>query len=90
MDNYEHVNNPKHYNTEGRYECIVEMIKMFGEQKVKDWCRLTAYKYYYRAGQKPENDREQDYAKAKWYLDAIDVIDGELKVNGEYYFGREF
>lgn len=65
----EQVNHPSHYNQEGRMECIDEMVLFFGEGFVCSWCILTAYKYLYRAGNKDSNPKEQDIAKAKWYLD---------------------
>ena len=59
------VNHPKHYN-QTQFECIDEMIIIFGKEKVIDWCKITAYKYKYRAGFK--DDKLQDLAKADWYL----------------------
>lgn len=69
MENKEMVNHPSHYQQNGRRECIEEMRLMFGDEAVKQWCILTAYKYRYRAGLKESNSAEQDHAKAEWYLD---------------------
>lgn len=65
MDN---VNHPKHYNADGRMECIQEMEIMFGLSAVETFCKLNAYKYQYRAGSKEGEAKEKDLAKAQWYL----------------------
>lgn len=64
----EQVNHPSHYSQNGRRECIEEMRIMFGDEAVRQWCILTAYKYRYRAGNKEGNSAEQDNNKAEWYL----------------------
>lgn len=64
----EQVNHPSHYSQNGRRECIEEMRIMFGDEAVRQWCILTAYKYRYRAGLKEGNSAEQDNNKAEWYL----------------------
>lgn len=61
------VNHPKHYNSEGRKECIVEMEEKYGKEIVCTFCLTNAYKYLYRAGEKNDNPKEQDIEKAKWY-----------------------
>ena len=70
----EQVNHPSHYSQEGRRECIEEMRLIFGDEAVKIWCALTAYKYRYRAGNKEGNSAEQDNKKAEWYLDYIEEM----------------
>lgn len=61
------IDHPTHYNQEGRKECIVEMREKFGDIAVYWFCKLNAYKYDYRAGNKDGNSEEQDKAKSKWY-----------------------
>lgn len=57
------------YYTKARHkECIIEMVEIYGEYAVFCFCILNAYKYNYRAGLKNGNTAEQDYSKAKWYL----------------------
>lgn len=68
LDNVDH---PKHYNTSGRMECILEMELMFGHEAVETFCKLNAYKYHYRAGAKEGEAKEKDLAKAQWYLEYI-------------------
>lgn len=65
------INHPKHYVADGRLECIAEMEIMFGPNAVETFCRLNAYKYFYRAGSKEGEAKEKDLAKAQWYLEYI-------------------
>lgn len=62
------VDHPKHYNQEGRMECIREMEILFGQHEVDIFCKLNAYKYQYRAGMKEGEAKEKDLAKMNWYL----------------------
>lgn len=62
------INHPDHYNKIGHKECIEEMIDLYGVTQVCIWCKLTAYKYRYRHGLKPDNPDDQDLAKEQWYL----------------------
>ena len=43
------------------------MVAAFGKEKVETYCQIAAFKYVWRAGKKG-NDKEQDLAKANWYL----------------------
>ena len=76
-DNTEQVNHPQHYSQDGRRECIEEMRVVFGDEAVREWCILTAYKYMYRAGNKSGNSEEQDKAKMAWYLDYAKKMEGK-------------
>lgn len=60
------INHPAHYNIPGRKECIEEMLEIYGPSAVYMFCTLNAYKYKYRAGHK--DNKEQDEAKALWYI----------------------
>lgn len=62
------VEHPSHYQSNDRLECIEEMRLMFGDEAVKTFCRLNAYKYYYRAGYKSFESEAKDKQKALWYL----------------------
>lgn len=64
MDN---VNHPDHYKGQ-KYECIEVMREVFGEEAVKHFCRLNAFKYLWRADKK---NGEEDIQKAKWYLNEL-------------------
>ena len=59
-------NHPKHY--QGKYECIDEMIALFGVRAVKDFCRCNVYKYRFRADRK---NGEEDIKKAEWYMEKL-------------------
>lgn len=69
--NPQQVFNPPHYNIKGRYECIQEMEVMFGHEAVEIFCKLNAYKYFYRAGSKEGEAKAKDMAKAQWYINYI-------------------
>ena len=61
----EYVNHPSHYN-DYSVEVIDMMVKIYGAEKVADWCEITAYKYRMRAGKK--HDLMEDMKKEVWYL----------------------
>lgn len=44
------VDHPEHY--QGAFECIDEMVALFGVEAVKAFCRCNVYKYRYRADKK--------------------------------------
>lgn len=69
----EAVNHPSHYN---QYDVeVLEMMKrIWGEDAVKNFCKLNAFKYRMRAGHK--DDVEQDLAKEKFYLDYFAQLKG--------------
>ena len=68
------INNPNYYQQKNGRECIEEMVLLFGKKAVIDFCRCNAYKYKFRAGKKENNPKEQDLAKANWYLDYINKL----------------
>lgn len=71
----EAVNHPSHY--QGKYECIDEMIALFGVEWVKGFCACNVYKYRYRADRK---NGAEDIAKAEWYMQKLMELEG---VNNE-------
>lgn len=64
---YEEVNHPDHYNV---YDVeVVEMMeRIFGVEETMSWCKLNAFKYRMRAGEKPTSTVEKDLKKEKWCL----------------------
>ena len=60
----EEINHPDRYNSNG-YECIDVMQAIFGLEAVKNFCKLNAFKYIWRADKKGHNE---DCKKAIWYL----------------------
>lgn len=69
----EKVNHPDHYNTDS-YECIDVMEEVFGKEAVKNFCKLNAFKYLWRADEK---DGMDDIRKAKWYLERVQSMEAE-------------
>lgn len=63
----EQVNHPSHYNNYD-VEVIEMMRRIWGDEAVAIWAKLTAFKYRMRMGTKDDNPIEQDLAKEKWYL----------------------
>ncbi len=61
---YEYVNGPAHYHGT---ECIENMRKLYGDEAVRWFCILSAYKYRFRDGSKPGVNAKQDHEKANWY-----------------------
>lgn len=64
---YEEINHPDHYNV---YDVeVVEMMeRIFGIEETMSWCKLNAFKYRMRAGEKPTSTVEKDLKKEKWCL----------------------
>ena len=67
------INHPDHYNTES-FECIDVMEEVFGKESVKNFCKLNAFKYLWRADEK---DGMDDLRKARWYLERIQSLEAE-------------
>ena len=66
-DKYEEVNHPDHYN-QYDVEVIDMMERVFGKEETAIFCKLNAFKYRQRMGNKPGQDILKDLAKEKWYL----------------------
>ena len=73
------VQHPKHYKTEGRKECIVEMVEKYGLHATANFALLNSYKYLYRMGLKDGNPSENDFKKAQWYFDWVTEKASELR-----------
>ena len=65
------VDHPKHYNIQGRKECIEEMLDEYGVDAVITFCKLNAYKYHYRHELK---NGAEDLAKADWYSNKAEEL----------------
>lgn len=61
------INTPNYYKT-GKIECINAMEDIWGEEAVGIFCKLKAFKYLYRAGNKYGNSERSDIQKAIDYL----------------------
>ena len=64
---FDPVNKPYHYAS-GKYECIEVMRDTFGDERLKEWCVLNAFKYLYRHHKK---NGVEDLKKARFYLDYV-------------------
>ena len=75
--NYEEINHPNHYNV---YDMeVVEMMeRIFGIQETMSWCKLNAFKYRMRAGEKPTSTVEKDLKKEKWCLNKYHELKSKL------------
>lgn len=71
----DNVNHPQHYNT-GKYECIDVMQEIYGDEAVKAFCKLNAFKYVYRMDRK---NGMEDAHKAMWYLGKYIELEGGIK-----------
>jgi hypothetical protein len=60
------VDHPSHYAGE-KYECIEVMREVFGDEAVRHFCLLNAFKYLWRCGKKHESP-DEDIKKDIWYL----------------------
>ena len=71
----DNVNHPSHY--QGKFECIDEMLALFGIDAVIGFCKCNVYKYRYRSNAK---NGQEDLDKANWYMDKL--MDLELLRGG--------
>ena len=76
-NNYEFVNHPSHYNKYDM-ETIDMMIKLWGIQNTITFCKMNAFKYRMRMGNKPDNSIKQDLQKEQWYLNKANELSQQL------------
>ena len=60
------VNDPVHYQSMAKgidIDCITAMRAAFGDEEVKVWCKLNAFKYIWRSASKGKN---LSIKKAMW------------------------
>ena len=73
----EEINHPSRY-AGGKFECIEVMADVFGEEAVKHFCLLNAFKYIWRQEKK---GGVYDVKKAIWYLNKyIELSDSHENV----------
>lgn len=77
----ESVEHPAHY-AGGKYECIEVMREVYGDDAVKDFCLLNAFKYLWRCNKKHDN-AVTDIKKANFYLEKYIELEEGAKENGE-------
>lgn len=71
--------NPAHYKTEVG-ECIDAMRAISSEAEFRAHCRLTAFKYLWRA--KNKGEEIENYRKAIWYLTFATGVDPREEDDG--------
>ena len=76
-EKYEEVNHPDHYN-QYDVEVIDMMERVFGLYDTYAFCKLNAFKYRQRMGNKPGQDILKDLAKEKWYLTRAENIKSRM------------
>lgn len=78
----DNVNHPKHY-TQFPLEVIDMMIKIWGKERVADYCEINAFKYRMRAGVKYLDlaKIQEDYDKEKWYLNKSKELRQNAQLN---------
>ena len=69
---YDYIN-PSHYKQGGK-ETIEKMVDIWGPVAVAIHCEITAFKYMERLGAKPDQPKERDLAKARWYLNKAEEL----------------
>ena len=57
---------PSYYN-DSEISCIDAMVSAFGREATAHFCKVNAFKYIWRLGNK--DDEAQEIGKIKWYLD---------------------
>lgn len=65
------VNHPFHYQNSCSLECIEVMRIIFGDERVRHNCLVTAFKYMWRYKNK---NGDEDIRKARWYLNYADKL----------------
>lgn len=74
---YEEVNHPDHYNVYD-VEVVDMMERIFGIEETMSWCKLNAFKYRMRAGEKPTSTVEKDLKKEKWCLNKYKELKNKI------------
>ena len=64
---YEMVNEPSHYGKYGQ-QTVDIMNSIWKPFITSMWCKMTAFKYRMRMGEKPENPIQQEIDKENKYL----------------------
>lgn len=71
------VANPAYYGAGNGIECIDVMIQQFGEKEVQAFCKLNAFKYLFRCGNK--NAPLEEMKKIEWYVKKWIELEEKMK-----------
>ena len=74
----ENINHLDYYKNADGKECIDVMEEVFGISQLISFCKIHAFKYRWRAGNKPGNSKEKDLAKADWYETKVLQLENKL------------
>lgn len=77
IEHYEEINHPDHYNVYD-VEVVDMMERIFGIEETMSWCKLNAFKYRMRAGEKPTSTIEKDIKKEKWCLNKYKELKSKI------------
>jgi hypothetical protein len=79
QEEYDYVNHPSHYND---YDCeVIDMMHaIWGPYQTAIFCKLNAFKYRMRMGNKPDEDIVRDYQKEQTYLNWYKIYYEESKL----------
>ena len=83
LSTYDYVNHPQHYNNYD-VEVIEMMRRIWGDEAVDTWAKLTAFKYRMRMGTKPDTPVEQDLEKENFYLNYRKQISNQGNTKGKF------
>lgn len=77
-EKYEMVNEPSHYGKYGK-QTVDIMDDIWKPFLTAMWCKMTAFKYRMRMGEKPENPIQQEIDKENKYLKMYENYKKEWK-----------
>lgn len=75
---YDYIN-PPHYK-QWDVETVEMMRRIWGDEEVAIWAKLSAFSYQMRMGFKPDNSVEQEMKKIKWCLNKVNELKSNSKV----------
>ncbi|ARQ95231.1 nucleotide kinase [Bacillus phage BeachBum] len=70
------INKPNHYHADG-FDPISVGEMMFTKEEMQGFYKMNILKYWYRAGKKDNNSKEQDLNKMRFYKNKLKESEGE-------------
>lgn len=68
--------NKEYYNKANQPCCLDAMIEKYGLYETAIFCKINAFKYKYRRGNKPNESYESDTEKMLWYQNkSVELLD---------------
>ena len=79
----EQVDHPEHYNNQS-IEAIEMMRRIWGDETLKAFCEMNAFKYRMRMGLKEVGETAiKDLKKAKWYENKSKELSKNIKIKDD-------